>query len=354
MHKSAISILLVSIMITGCLGQGQGGEDLEFNGIEYREPPTAPDFTLLDQNGDSFTLSDYNGTVIVVAFIYTTCPDICLAISANMAWAKENLDGYEEQILFISITIDPARDTVEHLAEWTELMNYDWPHLTSEQSSELIQIYSDWNIIVDNEHIAASSPPDGVTNRVLLMYENNSTVKIDYPYENLSLSSTVSDLDSMAREENNLTLGSEVNWTLYEWNLEAWDWTMADDGFLDSNANHNTHIAWVAQDANISMLPVGIDCNGKGWVMGSGGGAHCMCDDGYERPDGDWLSCVIIGTTEEENATDPHSESLGDYEVGHSTVTFILDKEMSKRVAYTGTSWDLEGFVEDLQTLADE
>jgi len=257
MQKSVISILLVSIMITGCLGQGQGGSDLEFNGIEYREPPTAPDFTLLDQNGDSFTLSDHSGTIMVVAFIYTTCPDICLAISANMAWAKENLDGYEEQILFISITIDPARDTVEHLAEWTELMNYDWPHLTSEQSSELIQIYSDWNIIVDNEHIAASSPPDGVTNRVLLMYENNSTVKIDYPYENLSLSSTVSDLDSMAREENNLTLGSEVNWTLYEWNLEAWDWTMADDGFLDSNANHNTHIAWVAKMLIFPCCPLG-------------------------------------------------------------------------------------------------
>jgi hypothetical protein len=158
----------------------------------------------------------------------------------------------------------------------------------------------------------------------------------------------------MAREENSVALDSEVNWTLYEWNLETWDWTMAEDGFLDSNADHNTHIAWVSQGANVSMLPVGIDCNGKGWVMGSGGGAHCMCDDGYERPEGDWLSCVLEGSTEDENGTDPHSESLGEYEVGHSTVTFILDKQMRKRIAYTGTSWDLEGFVEDLQTLADE
>ena len=87
--------------------------------------------------------------------------------------------------------------------------------------------------------------------------------------------------------------------------------------------------------------------------MGSGSNAHCMCDDGYERPDGEWLSCVLEGTSDEENGTNPHSESLSNYEVGHSTVTFILDKEMRKRIAYTGTSWNLEGFVEDLQTLAD-
>ena len=86
MRQKIFAILLVSILLSGCLGQDDN--DIEFNGIEYREPPDAPDFTLIDQNGQEFTLSELEGKVVVVAFVYTSCPDICLAISANMAWAQ--------------------------------------------------------------------------------------------------------------------------------------------------------------------------------------------------------------------------------------------------------------------------
>ena len=82
MGQKIFAILLVSILLSGCLGQDDN--DIEFNGIEYREPPDAPDFTLIDQNGQEFTLSDLEGKVVVVAFVYTSCPDICLAISANI------------------------------------------------------------------------------------------------------------------------------------------------------------------------------------------------------------------------------------------------------------------------------
>jgi len=150
-------VLLLSGWLSGCMGVVD--DEIEYNGIEYREPPDAPDFTLLDQNGEEFTLSDLEGKVVVVAFIYTTCPDICLAISANMAWAQENLGSASDDVVFLSITIDPARDTVARLSEWTEAMGYDWTHLTAERTSTLVSVYSSWNVIVDNAHIEASTPP---------------------------------------------------------------------------------------------------------------------------------------------------------------------------------------------------
>jgi len=350
-----IALLLVSVllsgMLVGCLGGGE--EELEFNGIEYREPPAAPDFTLLDQNGDEFTLSDLQGKVVVVAFIYTTCPDICLAISANMAWSKENLGDASDDVVFLSITIDPARDTVAHLAEWTEAMGYDWTHLTAERPSTLIEVYSSWNVIVDNDHIAASQPPEGAMNRVVVLdAENNSTV-IDYLNSNLSIGDTVGDLDGKAMESVGAERSDEIAWSLMSWNHTSWAWEIAPEGLLNEVATHNHHLAWVAEGADPATLPVGVDCNGHGWVMGSGAGAHCMCDEGYERPNGDALMCAPEGSEESEEV-DSHGVSLGEYEVGHSTVTFILDKQLRKRVAWTGTAWDLNGFVEDLQTLAAE
>ena len=48
---SFLRVVVVSVILlsSGCLGQGDG--DLEFLGIEYRDPPEAPNFVLFDQHG---------------------------------------------------------------------------------------------------------------------------------------------------------------------------------------------------------------------------------------------------------------------------------------------------------------
>ena len=350
MRRKFFAILLVSIMLSGCLGQN--ADDIEFNGIEYRDPPDAPDFTLLDQHGEQFTLSDLQGKVVVVAFIYTSCPDICLAISANMYWAQTNLGEVSDDVVFVSVTIDPARDTVEHLYEWTESRGYNWTHLTAERPSTLLEVYSSWNVIVDNEHIAASVPPEGAMNRVVFLNTANETTIVDYLNSNLEVSDTVADLDNKARNSADVNFSTN-GWTLMNWNHTSWAWQEASEGYLEQFATHDDHLAWVESGSNLSLLPVGADCNGHGWVMGDGSSAHCMCDDGYERPNGDYLACVPEGTTETEE-NNAHEEALGEYEIGHSTVTFVIDKQLKKRLAWTGTAWDLDQFVEDLQNLAAE
>ena len=109
-------------------------------------PPDAPDFTLLNQNSESVTLSDYSDKVVVVAFIYTSCPDVCLAISANLAWIHQNLGEYSDDVVILSITIDPARDTVDRFAQWTEANGYEWDHLSAERPSTLVNVWNSWNI----------------------------------------------------------------------------------------------------------------------------------------------------------------------------------------------------------------
>ena len=80
-----------------------------------------------------------------------------------------------------------------------------------------------------------------------------------------------------------------------------------------------------------------------------------MCDEGWERQGDDWLSCITEGSSSDSsNHSDPHEESLGEYEIGHSTVTFIIDKEQRKRVAYSGIQWDVNDFLHDVKTLANE
>ena len=164
-----VSLALFCTSFAGCLitsdSDNSEQHESEFHGIEYQNSP-AVDFTLINQNGQETNLSDYAGMVVVLAFTYTACPDVCNVIEANLAWEKGELgDAYGTEVVFLSITIDPARDNVSHLAEWTEQMGYDWPHLTHDNHTVLTDVYNDWNLVVDDDHINSNgSQSDNGTN----------------------------------------------------------------------------------------------------------------------------------------------------------------------------------------------
>ena len=59
--------------------------------------------------------------VVVISFIYTSCPDACPLETARLAGVQEALGGRVGQdVFFYSISIDPARDTVAALARYAE------------------------------------------------------------------------------------------------------------------------------------------------------------------------------------------------------------------------------------------
>ena len=219
-------------------------------------------------------------------------------------------------------------------------------------------------MLVDNEHINASQPPEDSTNRISVLYPDNTTFQYDGVGKGLNGDDFAAQVFSDSNISYDMTEGvigdwqsdGEWSWVLHVWNVENETWIESQEEISALVLDADTHLAWAASNADIGNLPPGVDCNGHGWAMGSGGAAHCMCDEGYERPDGDWLSCVSEGTASGEvgNEIDPHEESLGLYEVGHTTVTFILDKQMRKRVAYSGIYWDAEEFTHDVQSLEHE
>ena len=363
---AALGLILLGSSVAGCFESVDGSD---FNGIEYRDPSTAPDFTLTDQYGELVTLSEFDEKIVVLAFIYTSCPDVCLIISSNLQWIKMNLDpDMEEEVIFLSITIDPARDTVDRFAKWTESSGYDWQHLTSSDVNYLVDVWSDWNVVVDNDHINASVPPEGSTNRVAVLNPDGESFFVDTPWTDVEFIRSGAEYvqyvfnssdPEMSYNPENGTIGDWSENESWAWNLMVWDdldweWVKTNLSLQNIAFGSDTHIAFASSISNISHLPPGIDCNGHGWVMGKGSGAHCMCDEGWKRPNGDWLSCVLVNSNASVEETNPHEESLGDYGVGHTTTTFIIDKSGDKRIAWGGIMWDPGLFLDDIEKLAEE
>lgn len=99
----------------------------------------APDFMLTDQLGRAVSDADLRGKVVVANFIYTTCTDICPALTAQMAslrtrLADEGLLG--DDVVLLSISVDPIRDTPEVLKVYSEPFAADpanWYFLTGDE-----------------------------------------------------------------------------------------------------------------------------------------------------------------------------------------------------------------------------
>lgn len=84
-------------------------------------------FDLIDHDGRPVTLQDFGGAPLLVMFGYTSCPDVCPTTLSRVAVALDDLagDGRDAQAVFI--TVDPARDTPEMLADYVTAFH---PRLT--------------------------------------------------------------------------------------------------------------------------------------------------------------------------------------------------------------------------------
>src|SRR6202047_1311998 len=94
----------------------------------------APDFTLTSQDGAQVSLTDLRGKVVAVTFIYTFCTDTCPVLTPMMSFVQDRLGpDFGTTIAFVSITLDPARDTPEVLKEYAQAFGADlagWAFLT--------------------------------------------------------------------------------------------------------------------------------------------------------------------------------------------------------------------------------
>lgn len=80
--------------------------------------------------GDEYRFSDMKPKVRLLEFIYTNCPDICPNTTFEMTKLRQKLEQqhvFGNKVEFITITIDPKRDTREKLQAYAKTFGIQ-PH----------------------------------------------------------------------------------------------------------------------------------------------------------------------------------------------------------------------------------
>jgi protein SCO1/2 len=96
----------------------------------------APEFTLRNADGTDVRLADLRGKVVVMHFIYASCPDVCPLHAERIAeiQAMVNQTPMKERVQFISVTTDPSKDTPDVLRDYGPAHGLDpvnWAFLTT-------------------------------------------------------------------------------------------------------------------------------------------------------------------------------------------------------------------------------
>lgn len=127
-----------------------------FKGTELPEMPFT-DFTLSDQHGNSFTLSENKGKIIMLFFGFTFCPDVCPLTLSTWKRVQDQLSSEEqERTEFVYITVDPDRDTPEKLKAHLKIFSEKFLGLTG-STEQLDQVYRGYGVYREKVIISESA-----------------------------------------------------------------------------------------------------------------------------------------------------------------------------------------------------
>ena len=79
---------------------------------------TVPSFSFQKQDGDMFSSEHMKSRVWIVDFIFTNCQGACPIMSGHMS-KMYKLYGHSDKVHFLSISVDPNRDTMDVLQQYS-------------------------------------------------------------------------------------------------------------------------------------------------------------------------------------------------------------------------------------------
>jgi protein SCO1 len=152
MRSLAILVpLALSVASTAFAADAPGDEAISAN-PSLSVIARAPEFSLRDPSGQLVRLSSYQGRVVLLAFVFTTCPGVCPLISKQMSALQESLkqEGlFGHRANLVSVTVDPETDTAAVLAKYAKSCGADpagWRFLreTPEKTKPVLKAYDEW------------------------------------------------------------------------------------------------------------------------------------------------------------------------------------------------------------------
>lgn len=140
MRPTSVGLVLLWSLLIGSVAVHSLAHETDLKPVQRREVQIPiNDFTLVDQTSREFKFTRLAGHVVVVAFAYTTCPDVCPLITAALRQVQTGLTADErKRVSLLTITTDPEIDLPKVLAGYGNRYGADftnWSFLTGDPAA---------------------------------------------------------------------------------------------------------------------------------------------------------------------------------------------------------------------------
>jgi protein SCO1/2 len=110
-HRALLPLLLLAAATAAA-------DDAGLRAGVFSPARAAPDFALHGSDGSELTLNRYRGKVVILAFGFTSCPDVCPTTLATLAETRKKLGAKADRLQVLYITVDPDTDSSQHMRKY--------------------------------------------------------------------------------------------------------------------------------------------------------------------------------------------------------------------------------------------
>lgn len=261
-QRHLLIVLVCTLLLTTSVATAYKGSKLARGAVQ--------DFNLTTQNDVDYAFDADSEGIVVVAFIFTRCPDVCPAITQLLKGVDGELSERErEDVTFISITVDPEYDTPERLSQFTALHGVEWPHLTG-TVEEMKPIWENFGLVVQQNvidaHVMDYQPAEasltvvntsGNASNNMVEFSGWTLTNLLAEQANITVNASLSSYGHMIHGFNGIESPSDWSWywELNLWNQSALTWEAAEVGVDGVDGFTTPSLAWMPSTSNRSELP---------------------------------------------------------------------------------------------------
>ena len=158
-------------------------------------------FNMINQNGQSISEVDYENSIYIADFFFTTCPSICPIMTKNMFALQEKLSDFPS-IKLLSFSVTPEIDSVEQLKRYAIENKVDdkrWNLVTGNKKEIYTLARKSYMVVKNNEH---SGPHDMIHTENFVLVDTQKRVRGYYDgTDPSSIESIINDINILVNEK---------------------------------------------------------------------------------------------------------------------------------------------------------
>lgn len=137
---------------------------------------TISDFSMTNQDGLTVSAADWKNKIVVADFFFTHCPAVCPKLTNSLKKVQESFQT-DTQLLFSSFSVDPVRDSVLALKQYSARFNLDthnW-HLLTGDKKEIYKLARNSFMVVATD--GDGGPEDFIHSEKLVLIDKQKRIR---------------------------------------------------------------------------------------------------------------------------------------------------------------------------------